>query len=101
MNTGLQDAANLSWKLAAELAGTSGSGAMLDTYHAERHPVGATVLRSSSALLRAAMLRSRAARGLRSAVGHAAQHLPPIRNRVAETVSGVGLHYAERAPGWR
>ena len=80
-------------------AASPGSDVLLDTYHAERHPVGTTVLRSSSALLRAAMLRSSTARALRSAVGHAAQHLPLVMNRVAETVSGVGLHYASEAPG--
>jgi putative polyketide hydroxylase len=38
-NTGIQDAHNLAWKLAAVLRGQAGS-ALLDTYHAERHPVG-------------------------------------------------------------
>lgn len=38
-NTGVQDAHNLAWKLAAVLSGTAGPG-LLDTYHAERHPVG-------------------------------------------------------------
>ena len=38
VNTGLEDARNLSWKLKAELAGWGG-GALLDSYHAERHPV--------------------------------------------------------------
>jgi hypothetical protein len=38
-NTGIQDAHNLGWKLAAVLHGQAGS-ALLDTYHAERHPVG-------------------------------------------------------------
>lgn len=60
MNTGLQDAANLSWKLAAVLRGqTADPEALLDSYHAERHPVGASVLRSSGALVRLAMARTR------------------------------------------
>ena len=40
MNTGIQDAANLGWKLAAAVAGWGGE-ALLDSYQAERHPVGA------------------------------------------------------------
>jgi 2-polyprenyl-6-methoxyphenol hydroxylase-like FAD-dependent oxidoreductase len=44
MNTGMQDAANLGWKLAAAVAGWGGE-ALLDSYHAERHPVGRQVLR--------------------------------------------------------
>jgi 2-polyprenyl-6-methoxyphenol hydroxylase-like FAD-dependent oxidoreductase len=43
LNLGLQDAANLGWKLAAEVTGRAPAG-LLDTYHEERHPVGARVL---------------------------------------------------------
>lgn len=43
LNTGLGDAANLGWKLAAEIQGWAPPG-LLDTYHSERHPVGARVL---------------------------------------------------------
>ena len=56
MNTGLQDAANLSWKLAAVVAGR-GEDRLLDSYHDERHPVGRMVLRTSGGLIRAALLR--------------------------------------------
>ncbi|MGF1426818.1 FAD-dependent monooxygenase [Kitasatospora sp. LaBMicrA B282] len=48
MNTGLQDAANLGWKLAATLRGRAPAG-LLDTYHAERHPVAAQLLRTVQA----------------------------------------------------
>jgi monooxygenase len=43
LNTGLEDAFNLGWKLAAEVRGTA-PGGLLDSYHAERHPVAARVL---------------------------------------------------------
>lgn len=43
LNLGIQDAFNLGWKLAAEVAGWA-PGGLLDTYHAERHPVAADVL---------------------------------------------------------
>lgn len=43
MTTGLQDAANLGWKLAAEVRGDAPAG-LLDTYHDERHPVAAAML---------------------------------------------------------
>ena len=48
LNTGVQDAVNLGWKLAQVVNGTSPES-LLDTYHAERHPVGARVLRNSMA----------------------------------------------------
>ncbi|WP_234386626.1 FAD-dependent monooxygenase [Streptomyces sp. ERV7] len=49
MNSGIADAHNLAWKLAQVLRGTAGEG-LLDTYHAERHPVAAFTMRQ--ALLR-------------------------------------------------
>ena len=49
LNLGVQDAVNLGWKLAQVVRGTS-PDALLDTYHAERHPVGARVLRNTMAL---------------------------------------------------
>jgi len=49
LNLGVQDAVNLGWKLAQVLHGTSPES-LLDTYHAERHPVGARVLRNTMAI---------------------------------------------------
>jgi 3-(3-hydroxy-phenyl)propionate hydroxylase len=48
LNTGVQDAVNLGWKLAQVVAGTS-PDSLLDTYHAERHPVAARVLQNTMA----------------------------------------------------
>ncbi|MFF4898653.1 FAD-dependent monooxygenase [Streptomyces sp. NPDC001068] len=94
MNTGLQDAANLSWKLAAVLHGRADS-ALLDTYQSERHPVGRSVLRSSGAIVRLAM-----AKGwqlpVRSVLMAALARLAPVRARITGQVTGVGYRY--RAP---
>jgi 3-(3-hydroxy-phenyl)propionate hydroxylase len=49
LNLGVQDAVNLGWKLAQIVHGTSPEN-LLDTYHSERHPVGARVLRNTRAL---------------------------------------------------
>jgi len=46
LNIGVQDAVNLGWKLAQVVSGTS-ADSLLDTYHAERHPVGARVLQNT------------------------------------------------------
>jgi bifunctional hydroxylase/dehydrase len=48
MNTSIQDAVNLGWKLAAVLRGTAPDG-LLDTYHGERHPVGRRLLMNTQA----------------------------------------------------
>jgi 2-polyprenyl-6-methoxyphenol hydroxylase-like FAD-dependent oxidoreductase len=94
MNTGLQDAANLGWKLAAVAQGWAPAG-LLDTYHDERHPVGELVLRSSGGLIRLAMLHSRAARAGRDLLGGALLHLPTVMRKAAGTVSGIGIDYPE------
>ncbi|MBS0432940.1 MAG: FAD-dependent monooxygenase [Proteobacteria bacterium] len=48
LNTGVQDAVNLGWKLAQAVKGIA-PGGLLDSYHAERHPVAARVLRTTLA----------------------------------------------------
>jgi 2-polyprenyl-6-methoxyphenol hydroxylase-like FAD-dependent oxidoreductase len=94
MNTGLQDAANLGWKLAAAAQGWA-PGGLLDTYESERHPVGRLVLRSSGAIIRMAMIRSRAGRLTRNVLGGAALRLPPLARKIAGTISGIGIDYPQ------
>ena len=92
MNTGIQDAANLGWKLAAAVAGWGGE-ALLDSYHAERHPVGRQVLRSSGLLVRLALIRPRWGRAVRNVVVSALLGIPPISAKAASVISAVGLRY--------
>ncbi|WP_042382893.1 FAD-dependent monooxygenase [Streptacidiphilus melanogenes] len=97
MNTGLQDAANLSWKLVAAVRGWAAPG-LLDSYQAERHPVGAHVLRTSGGLLRLSIGQSaplRLARGLAKALG---SHLAPLARRGGMEVSGISVSYRDQAP---
>jgi hypothetical protein len=94
MNTGLQDAANLGWKLAAAVQGWA-PGGLLHTYENERHPVGRLVLRSSGAIIRLAMIKSRAGRLARNVVGGAALRLPPVSRKAAGTISGIGIDYPQ------
>ncbi|KOX21702.1 FAD-dependent oxidoreductase [Saccharothrix sp. NRRL B-16348] len=91
MNTGLQDAANLGWKLAAVLRGAP--DALLDTYQAERHPVGEEVLRISGTMIRLAMARSPFARALRGLVGGTALRVPAIHRRLTGRLSALGFRY--------
>ncbi|WP_058045835.1 FAD-dependent monooxygenase [Streptomyces roseifaciens] len=92
MNAGLQDAANLGWKLAAVLKGTA-PDSLLDSYHDERHPVGKLVLRLSGTLVRSVLLASPVARGLRDAVALAAAAVPFATDRGALMISGIGIGY--------
>jgi len=92
MNTGMQDAANLGWKLAAAVHGWGGAD-LLDSYHAERHPVGRQVLRSSGLLVRLALVRPRWVRAARNTVSRVLLGIPPVSERIAETISGIGVRY--------
>jgi 2-polyprenyl-6-methoxyphenol hydroxylase-like FAD-dependent oxidoreductase len=97
MNTGLQDAANLGWKLAAAVQGR-GSEELLDSYHAERHPVGRMVLRLSGTALRAALVHPRPARLARDLLARNVLRVPPLRHRAGGLLSGIGIAYP-RPPG--
>ncbi len=90
LNTGVQDAVNLGWKLAQVLKRRSPES-LLDTYHAERHPVAARVLRNTmaSVALRRPDERTKA-------VGEVIADLLGMeepRNRYAAMQSGLDVHY--------
>ncbi len=92
MNTGLQDAANLSWKLVAVLRDRA-DDTLLDSYQSERHPVGRTALRASGAMIRVALAQSAATRALRGALVQVAGRVDAVVDRGARTVSGLGISY--------
>ena len=90
LNTGVQDAVNLGWKLAQVVTGTS-PDTLLDTYHAERHPVGARVLQITMA--QAPLLRSNARiDALRDTLSDVLGMDEP-RKRIAGIMSGLDIHY--------
>jgi 3-(3-hydroxy-phenyl)propionate hydroxylase len=91
LNTGVQDAVNLGWKLAQVVNRTSPES-LLDTYHAERHPVAARVLRNTMAQV--ALLRPADARleALRDTVADLLSMDEP-RKRFAAMMSGLDIHY--------
>ena len=91
MNTGIQDAANLGWKLAATVQGWAPPG-LLDSYHAERHPVGRQVLRGSGALLRLVTVPP-ALVAARNVLAFAATRIPVVASWLAGAISGVVISY--------
>jgi 2-polyprenyl-6-methoxyphenol hydroxylase-like FAD-dependent oxidoreductase len=93
MNTGIQDAANLGWKLAAAVQGRAGEE-LLDSYHQERHPVGRLALRMSGTLIRTGLGRSPRDRLARRVLPAIADHLRPVTSYGARMVSGIGIRYA-------
>jgi len=90
LNTGVQDAVNLGWKLAQVVSQTA-PDALLDTYHAERHPVAARVLRLTMAQL--ALLRpDDRTQALRDIVSELLGMDEP-RKRFAAMMSGLDIRY--------
>jgi hypothetical protein len=90
LNTGVQDAVNLGWKLAQVVKGIS-PGSLLDTYQAERHPVAARVLRTTMAQV-ALMRPDDRIEALRDTVSTLLSMDEP-RKRFAARMSGLDIHY--------
>jgi 2-polyprenyl-6-methoxyphenol hydroxylase-like FAD-dependent oxidoreductase len=92
MNTGIQDAMNLGWKLAATVRGRA-APQLLDTYQEERHPVGASVLALTDALYKLVLSSSTVGGAARRAAIRTALHLGPVRSRLTGRLTGIGIHY--------
>ena len=90
LNTGVQNAVNLGWKLAQVIKGTS-PASLLDTYHAERHPVGARVLQNTMAQVALRRTDDRS-----KAMGDVMSELLAMdgpRKKYAAEMSGLNIHY--------
>ena len=90
LNTGVQDAVNLGWKLAQVVNETSPES-LLDTYHAERHPVGARVLHNTMAQVALSTADDRH-QALRETMAELLKMDEP-RRRFAGMLSGLDIHY--------
>jgi 2-polyprenyl-6-methoxyphenol hydroxylase-like FAD-dependent oxidoreductase len=90
LSLGVQDAVNLGWKLAQVVNGTSPES-LLDTYHAERHPVAARALQHTMAQA-ALQRRDERIKALVDVVSELAIMDEP-RKRLAGVISGLDIHY--------
>ena len=95
LQTGVQDAVNLGWKLAQVVNRTS-PDSLLDTYHAERHPVAARVLRNTIAQV-ALFRQDDRIKALGDTIAELLSMDEP-RKRLAAEMSGLGVHY-DLGPG--
>ena len=91
MNTGMQDAFNLAWKLAAAVRGEGGQ-MLLDSYHAERHPVAEKVIGFTTNLTKAGTLRG-GARVVRNAILRVVGNLPAVGEKLASVVEEIEVGY--------
>ena len=90
LNTGVQDAVNLGWKLAQVVRRTT-PGSLLDTYQAERHPVAARVLRDTMAQVALMRVDDRI-EALRDVVSELLSMEEP-HTRFAARMSGLDIRY--------
>lgn len=90
LNIGLQDAVNLGWKIAQVVKGIS-PDSLLDSYHEERHPVGAALLKNTLALtaLNRGDERTNALRAMMAQV----MQMDEPRRWYAAQMSGLDVHY--------
>jgi 2-polyprenyl-6-methoxyphenol hydroxylase-like FAD-dependent oxidoreductase len=94
MNTGMQDAFNLSWKLNLVINGIA-KPSLLDSYSVERSAVGDMVLRNAGRLTEAAITRNPIAQKMRNTVVKFALGFPLIGHIVADTMSELNIAYPE------
>jgi hypothetical protein len=106
MNTGMQDAFNLSWKLALVVHGLA-KPTLLDSYSIERSAVGDMVLRNATALTDVALLRNPLAQAVRNFGAKILLGLSQVQHRMSNTMTELDIAYphsplsvtAPQAPG--
>jgi 2-polyprenyl-6-methoxyphenol hydroxylase-like FAD-dependent oxidoreductase len=92
MNTGMQDAFNLAWKLSLVIGGVC-KPSLLDSYSIERSAVGDMVLRNAGRLTDAAIVRNPILQGLRNTVVKFALGFPQLGHRVGNMLAEVDISY--------
>jgi 2-polyprenyl-6-methoxyphenol hydroxylase-like FAD-dependent oxidoreductase len=92
MNTGMQDAFNLAWKLAM-VCRKSCSASVLDSYSVERSEVGRQVLKAAGRLTAVAVLKNHAAQSMRNLIGRFMLGLAPVRRAMVDTMTEVSIGY--------
>lgn len=90
MNTGLQDAFNLAWKLALANSGAARPD-LLDSYHAERHPVAGDVLRNTDLLTRVVSMRQPVVQAIRDRLAPILSASEVVQQRAAGLISQIEI----------
>jgi len=97
MNTGIQDATNLGWKLALVLAGRGEAELLLDSYEAERRPIARAVIASAAMKLHAAFAGNVMARVVRDLAVTVAGNLPVLQKKLQVELSETENIYRDGA----
>jgi 2-polyprenyl-6-methoxyphenol hydroxylase-like FAD-dependent oxidoreductase len=92
MNTGMQDAFNLAWKLALVCRGTC-SQQLLDSYSVERSAVGQQVLTAAGRLIKVAVMKNHTAQTVRDLLARTLFGFAPVREAMASKMAEVTINY--------
>lgn len=95
MNTGMQDAINLAWKLALVCRGEAAAEPLLDSYSAERSEVGRQVLANAGRMTQMAMLKGALLQGLRNHVAALVFGLAPARRAMNNLLAELSIGYPD------
>ena len=93
MNTGMQDAFNLGWKLKLLASGQGDAETIAESYFNERHPVAQKVVQETSRLLHFGIMSNRLARTAKKILLPIVAELEPFKKRAAFELSGLGISY--------
>jgi 2-polyprenyl-6-methoxyphenol hydroxylase-like FAD-dependent oxidoreductase len=93
MNTGMQDAINLGWKLALVCRGLANTEPLLASYSTERSEVGSQVLLAAGRLTKIATLHGGLAQGIRNHLASLLFGLSPVRRAVTKAMSELSIGY--------
>lgn len=94
MNTGMQDAFNLAWKLAM-VWHEQASPALLDSYSPERSAIGDQVLQNAGTMTKVSLLRNPILQEIRGLAAGALSRIPALRQRLVDQLSEINLHYRD------
>lgn len=95
MNTGMQDAFNLAWKIAMTAQRRCSAAALLDSYSIERSAVGEQVLSNAGRLTAVAVTKSHVLQAIRNRVVPFLLGFAPVRHAMIDTMSELAIHYAD------
>ena len=92
MNTGIQDAYNLAWKLALVYRGIA-RPELLDTYNAERYPIIKRQVQTTDAAFKMMLLRHPVSRAIRDRLASLLNNIEPVLNRMEQRASMITINY--------
>jgi 2-polyprenyl-6-methoxyphenol hydroxylase-like FAD-dependent oxidoreductase len=95
MNTGIQDAFNLAWKLAMVSRGLCDEETLLGSYSAERSPIADDVLKGAGRITEVALMRGDFKQAVRNRITSFVFGLSPVKKKMADVLTEVSIGYPE------